>query len=46
MVILTVCNNILQRVKAVVFYNALSMEAAIISILIPEERSILLLKEI
>jgi len=46
MVILTVCNNILQRVKAVVFYNALSMEAAIITILIPEEKSILLLKEI
>jgi hypothetical protein len=46
MVILTVCNNILQRVKAVVSYNALSMEAVILSILIPEERSVLLLKEI
>jgi len=43
---MTVCNNVLQRVKAVVFYNSLSMEAAIISILITEERSILLLKEI
>ena len=46
MVILPVCNTILQIVKAVVFYNALSMEVAIISILIPEERSVLLLKEI
>jgi hypothetical protein len=44
MVILTVCNNILQRVKDV-FYNALSIEATIISIPIPEDKRTLLLKE-